>query len=199
MSQIKPCLCFVCGVVLCLLTAEMMLRPVFRARRTAFDDVYFYEPGSESRQCIEGFSVCHWSQHGIRGNVIVTNGPRPVMVIGDSFVEAVQVDDDELLSQRLEANLRSHSLSNVVLSLGFSGGATADYVRCAAKYREWFDPAWTVIVLGSEDFYEAMEFNRKAFFEIRKDSDALELRENALTKTFEEYSYLYFRRFSDGL
>lgn len=189
MSQLKPVLYFCFGVILCLLTAEMMLRPVFRAKRTVCDDVDCYEPGSESRQCIEGFSVCHWLQHGVRGNGIVTNSLRPVMVMGDSFVEAVQVDDDELLSKRLEANLWAHNLPNLVFSLGISGAATADYVSCAAKYREWFDPAWTVVVLKSEDCYEAMQFNRKACFEVGKDGDALELRENTPVRTFEKYSF----------
>jgi hypothetical protein len=176
--KLTPYFSFFCGVVLCLFTAELLLRPVFEEKKVIEDGYDIFQPGKESRYFLEGFAVIKWAAHGVRGNGITTNGIRPIMVIGDSYVEALQVDDDGLISTYLEINLRNHSLSNAVFSLGHSGDSMADYVRNAVMYREWFNPAWTVVVLGREDFSEAMERNRSAYFLRDKNSGALFLKSN---------------------
>ena len=62
------------------------------------------------------------------------------------------LDDDEVVSAQLEAQLASHGETHAVLNAGKSGASLADYIHYAEDYRKLFHPAWTVIVVNSKDF-----------------------------------------------
>ncbi len=123
-----------------------------------------FTPGTTSRGFLEGFALSRWTAHGARGSGVPTNGVAPIMIVGDSFVEARQVEDAELISARLQETLCSNSIPNGVISLGHSGDSMAEYVRDAPLVQGWFQPTWTVVVLDRGDFSEAMDPARSAHF-----------------------------------
>lgn len=162
----KPAVSWMCGALAALIAAELLLRPFFRDTRPLTGESGAVASGQgESRSFLEGFAVCEWGPHGSRGISTPWAGARPVMIVGDSFVEARQVGNNEMLATLVERNLRAESLSNHVFSLGYKGASLADQVRDAERYKQLFDPSWTVVVLDRSDFEDAMVKSSTSFFE----------------------------------
>jgi hypothetical protein len=75
---------------------------------------------------------------------------RPVVLaVGDSYTEALHVDDSEVFTARLERTLGG---GVQVLDVGHSGFSAADYLALAGRYEELFHPRWTIVTLKGEDF-----------------------------------------------
>src|SRR4029079_17586080 len=91
---------------------------------------------------IEGFGVSHWRDDATRFHPPAIGLPR-VLVVGDSYTEALQVDDDEVFTARM------HSID--ALNAGRAGHSPAEYVAFGAGYRELYRPAWTIVELGPAD------------------------------------------------
>src|ERR1051326_5473209 len=92
----------------------------------------------------EGWGVSHWRDDGGRDRVPAPQSAPRVLVVGDSFTEGLQVDDDEVFTGRLRRV--------EALNIGRSSDAIPDYVAFAAEYQARFRPAWTVVALGASDF-----------------------------------------------
>lgn len=99
----------------------------------------------------EGHGTSHWLEHGLRG----TRPPQPelprVLVVGDSFTEALQVDDAETFTHVAEARLSDQGRNVQVLNAGFSGRSAADHVALAPTYRPLIAPVWTVVAMTDSD------------------------------------------------
>ena len=76
----------------------------------------------------------------------------PVVVIGDSHTEALQVDDAAKFPSVAEAELRRRGKSFDLRNLGFSGGTMADYVRLGPAIMSHYRPVVLVIQLSPADF-----------------------------------------------
>lgn len=94
----------------------------------------------------EGWGVSHWREDATRDRPAAGRGAPRVLIIGDSFTEALQVDDDEAFSGRL-------STVNA-LNIGRASHSVADYVAFASEYRARYQPQWTVVEVGPTDFAE---------------------------------------------
>lgn len=77
----------------------------------------------------------------------------PVVVIGDSYVEAMMVPFEQTVQGRLSRVLASH---HPVYSLGVSGAQLADYLRYAEFARDEFHPCMMIFVIVGNDFDESL-------------------------------------------
>jgi len=85
-------------------------------------------------------------------------------VRGDSFTEALMLDDDDTFPVVLAAGLRTAGLALPVLNAGASGLSLPDYVERAPSDRKRFDVAWTVVQLRDDDLErEAWDESRTHF------------------------------------
>jgi hypothetical protein len=103
-------------------------------------------PGSQLRSTVivhrlrEGWGVSHWSAAGVRVTPPL-NGPH-VLVIGDSFTAAEEVNDDEVFTALVQQRLHLP-----VDNAGATSRSPADYVALAPERHS----AWTVIQLNEAD------------------------------------------------
>jgi hypothetical protein len=94
-----------------------------------------YIPNAYYRHTKEGFSEGRFNSHGFRDYERTYEKPQDVfriLVLGDSYIEAFQVQLEDSFTAQLETMLNAHASSTrfEVLSLGQSGFGTADeYVR----------------------------------------------------------------------
>ena len=124
-------------------------------RQTAWDPDFGWipSPGSEVRWSREGHARSRWTDHGIRrASALPPTSPPPILVLGDSFTEAYQVDDDAVFTSIAEEALRKAGNPLVLLNAGRSDRSPADYVALAPLYRITFRPRWTVIQVTDADF-----------------------------------------------
>ena len=80
-------------------------------------------------------------------------GDGPVVVIGDSYVEAMMVPYEETIQGRLSRLLKPKRL---VYSLGISGAQLADYLAFAQFAWNEFHPSAMVFVVVGNDFDESL-------------------------------------------
>ena len=95
----------------------------------------------------EGWNSIHRSYPGAR-----TTRQR-IAVIGDSYVEALQVDPSQSISARLEAMLGSTDFE--VFPFGISGAALSHYLHVARYVIRTFHPDAVVVVVVHNDFIES--------------------------------------------
>lgn len=95
----------------------------------------------------EGWGVSHWDGSGRRVGPPAANDAKPVLILGDSFVESLQVNDGETFAARVQGLVPGIRTVNA----GRSGGAPPDYLLEAAGLRQELQPAWTVIELQPDD------------------------------------------------
>lgn len=139
------------GGLLAVLVAEAGVRG-FYDLQGGYDNVLgpHIAPG-KVRYGLEGMGTSQWVERGLRR----ASAPDPswpsILVLGDSYTEALGVDDDDVFTHRLERKLRAQGSSAQVLNAGRAGSSLADYIALAPRYREWFSPRWTVVQLRAAD------------------------------------------------
>jgi hypothetical protein len=109
-------------------------------------------PSSETRYYHEGVATSHFSPAYSRltGNPFLSGQPVGV-VIGDSYVQAVQVRDTETMGSIIERRARAQGSALNVRQYGWAGAAPAAYVALARAVLERWHPAWVVVVLNDGD------------------------------------------------
>ncbi len=154
------------GLGLALLTMNLIAIRMYNlpsVPNPVFGDAH--EPGRRFRQQIEGNGSGLWTSNCVRRAALPAAGHRPaLLVLGDSYTEAIQVKDRDHFAHLLEQRLGG----TPVLAVGRSGYSVADYVADAAKFRQLFAPYWVIIQVGAGDF-EADAWTKKdggyAYFE----------------------------------
>ena len=112
-------------------------------------------PGVEIRWAIEGDGASQWNAAGVRGAAMPDPQAPSVLVRGDSFTEALMLDDGDTFPVVLAAGLRAAGLPLPVLNAGASGQSLPDYLERAASDRERFRVAWTVVQVRDDDLERA--------------------------------------------
>lgn len=80
-------------------------------------------------------------------------GSRPIIVLGNSFIEAQMLR----YSDTLQAQLRSHTESTVpVYGMGFSGNSFGEYLAMAAAAKYEFEPRAAVVLVVDGDISESI-------------------------------------------
>lgn len=114
----------------------------------------------------EGHGTSHWTDHGVRGALAPRMDQPRVLVLGDSFTDALQVDDGEAFTAIAEERLRVAGSRVQVLNAGFSGRSMADHVALAPKLHQLLYPEWTVVVLTDQDVTTDAWDEHKNHFEL---------------------------------
>jgi hypothetical protein len=81
-------------------------------------------------------------------------GRHPVVVIGDSYVEAMMNDYADTLQGQLAARI---GVPDAVYGLGVSGLSASDYVALSRQARDEFAPAAAVFVITDGDLAESLQ------------------------------------------
>jgi len=140
------------GVLLALIAMELVVRQVYHVP-VAFQPGVgkIIRPGTTVRWWKEGHGKSHWTGFGLRRREVPDVLHGGVLVLGNSFTEALQVDDEETFTSLLEARLRNDGLAATVLNAGRSGASAADYAAQASRNQETFRPRWTIVQLMPDD------------------------------------------------
>jgi lysophospholipase L1-like esterase len=111
---------------------------------------------------VEGYGVTHYLSNG----EISTphQSETSVVVLGDSFTEALQVSNDQKFVSVAEDILHERGLKMDLHNLGASGRSIADYVYMAPFVRATYSPEIVVVQLSEADFTESFELSRQNFF-----------------------------------
>lgn len=129
-----------------MLVAEIALRPF------ATNSVSRAISREEVRQYYEGTSTAHFLPDGARstGNAVIP-GARVGMILGDSHVDAVQVNDEKTMGSVLERALRAQGESYNVCQYGWSGVAAPMYMAMADALLREHNPAWVAVTINERD------------------------------------------------
>ena len=139
------------GIVLAALVAELYVRGIYKLSVTYEPGIGYVNAPGVARWGIEGMASSSWGPHGER----ITPGgdddaPR-VLVLGDSFTEALMVEDDAVFPAVAQRELDRLGTKLKLVNAGRSTMSAADFVALAPRYRELFQPAWTVLELRASD------------------------------------------------
>jgi hypothetical protein len=140
------------GILLAVVSMEIVVRQVYHlpvGYEPGFGTII--RPGATVVWSKEGRGVSHWTSHGLRGREVPDLGAGSILILGNSYTEALQVDDDEAYPALVASRLRALGVQTPVLNAGRSGTSAADYAAYAARNRRLFRPRWTVIQLTLAD------------------------------------------------
>ncbi len=116
-------------------------------------------PSIEIRQVSEGVATAHYSVDGRRNASLPAGTPgRRVILLGDSYVEASQLNDSETVGARLEQMSAGSARPVRVLQYGWSGAAPPLYIELAAKFKP-LNPSHVALVLNPTDLTPDEVFN----------------------------------------
>jgi hypothetical protein len=151
-TRLRRALAVVLGVAVALVCSEGAIRQIYWVRGAQHPEFgSIQRPGDTLVFGREGFGHSRWTEHGVRRVSLPPPGSRPILVLGDSFTEAYNVDDDVVYTHRLETLLGEAGFDVPVLNAGRSGASPADYVQRAPRYAALFEPRWTVLQLRAPD------------------------------------------------
>jgi lysophospholipase L1-like esterase len=148
-GRLRSILPAVCGIALALITFEAAFRLLLFGRVDR-DPITHRYIATGIHRIGEGFGVSHRDDRGIRLSPYGCSSCPQVLIIGDSYTDAFQVNDDKAYPAVAEAMLAS-SRPVRLLNAGAAGASPADYLVQAANYLRRFQPAWVIIELNADD------------------------------------------------
>lgn len=143
------------GALAAVLLMEVVVRDVYSVRTTKDSEIgVIYDPASPVRWRREGNGTSHWDARGVRrnGRELAGAADTTILVRGDSFTEALMVDDGEAYPSILQDALQAAGLDAAVVNVGRSTDSAADHVAHAARSARVFAPDWVVVQVRQEDF-----------------------------------------------
>jgi hypothetical protein len=132
-----------------------------------------YEPGigyvsaiGRQHAGIEGAGTSTWLEHGVRVTPgTPTNGPE-VLVLGDSFTEALMIDGAATFAAIATAELNRMDAPLRLVNVGRSRMSCVDYVSLVPRYEALVHPKWVVVEVRGDDFgADAWKQGRTRFVE----------------------------------
>lgn len=130
---------------------------------------------SSSVQGREGYGVLHYLSDGeIRTPY---QGGTSVVILGDSTVQAAQVDDTENFVSLTESELRARGYNVDMHNLGGSERTIADYVFMAPAVHEHFTPQVLIVQVSPASFSLSFYTVKENYFLLNED-DSLKLIHN---------------------
>jgi hypothetical protein len=112
---------------------------------------------------VEGFGITHYLSNG----EIVTprnSGKTSVVVLGDSYTEGLQVNDDQKYVSVAENILSGRGVDVNLHNFGASGRCFADYVYIAPFVQRTYAPEIVVLQVTETDFTESLDISRQNYF-----------------------------------
>lgn len=139
------------GLLLATLCAELLVRQFWVHKRVFVTDyVKIAEPFGRTVWGTEGYAVSSRGAHGVREGH-GQSGAR-ILVLGDSFTEALNVDNASVYTAVAERRLRADRYDLSLLNAGAAGRSFADYILFADRHLSLFRPDWVVVQLSQHDF-----------------------------------------------
>lgn len=139
------------GAILAMLAAEVYVRPAY-SLRVAYDaGIGYVNARGTARYGVEGTATSTWLDHGQRFTPHAPSGAPKVLVLGDSFTEALMIPDDKTFVAVAQEELQRDGVELELVNAGRSTMSAADYVALAPRFRTLYAPSWVVIELRSED------------------------------------------------
>jgi lysophospholipase L1-like esterase len=94
------------------------------------------------------------------GNYAIPRRPgvRRIAIVGDSYVEALQVAYDRSLGERLAADLAASGSAVEVYRFGISGAPLSQYLQMIEHEVVRYRPDWVVVLIAHNDFDESYKF-----------------------------------------
>lgn len=107
----------------------------------------------------EGIAESHFSAAGARltGNAFLRDAPVGV-VLGDSFVEALQLSDTVTIGAVVERAARRDGVRMNVRQYGMSGASAATYARISTEVVQRWHPSFVAVILTEDDFTNGAPF-----------------------------------------
>lgn len=153
--SLKRWLTFSIGGVCAVGMAELSVRSLTTALDNQWDPLGSESsrtPVREVRRYTEGIAKSHFtsSRKRLTGHLPVLGGVDGI-ILGDSYVEALQVRDNQTMGAVLERSLRATGRKVNVHQYGWSGVDIPYYVFIAPDVIRLWDPAWVVVVITAND------------------------------------------------
>src|ERR1700692_1251831 len=133
-GRLRAMLFAVCGIALSLLTFEVAFR-LLLFQTIRLDPVAHLPVATVTHRLGEGFGVSHWDANGIRRSPHSCSNCARVLVIGDSYTEALQVNDGQTYAAVAETILAGPKPVRL-LNAGVASASPADYTLQAVRYRK---------------------------------------------------------------
>jgi lysophospholipase L1-like esterase len=126
----------------------------------------------------EGYGRTHLNELGLRSPSLreepLQASERNILVLGDSYTQAMQVLDEVAFPQHLNDLLGP---STRVINAGREGASPADYIALADYNKKLFHPDVVVVQLNEADFTRDLLSNKQTFY-LEKATSGYKLREN---------------------
>lgn len=148
-SRFRTMLAAIAGIALALIAFEALFRLLLFGS-VDIDPATHALTATGRHRIGEGFGESHRDRRGIRLSPHACAHCPQILVIGDSYTDAFQVNDDEAYTAVAESMLAG-SKPVRLLNAGAAGSSPADYLVQAASYLRRFQPAWVVIELNADD------------------------------------------------
>lgn len=145
-------------LILMLVVLEMITYLfVFKSPMRVVDPVWGMVPSENScyRRGTEGFGVTCYAANGEIDTPY--HDGKSIVVLGDSYTEALQVDNSEKFVSLAETYLHKRGLEADLHNLGDSGLNIADYVYLAPRINQSLSPEVVVVQVNMEDFRASLD------------------------------------------
>lgn len=162
-SLIRAAACFTLGVIAVLLALEALLRAL--PAMSGFNPspmpqaapLYNFEPHRAYRYS-QTWAMLNphagmTNNYGHIAPIDYQAGSRPMIVVGDSFIESLMNDFGDTVQGILGARLGA---GQPVYGLGASGLSVSDYVMLARQARDEFSPTAAVFLISDGDISESL-------------------------------------------
>ncbi|MCB0166215.1 MAG: hypothetical protein KDI79_18435 [Anaerolineae bacterium] len=115
---------------------------------------YVGKPNTYQLSSIEGYGITTYGENGLIVNKTLNPEAKRLLFIGDSFVKAVQVSDQDKFTEVLEHEWNSLHPDQPVqsLNLGLGGQHIDTYLSFSQNMDDYFQPDLVFIVLNRNDF-----------------------------------------------
>ncbi len=116
-----------------------------------------FEPGGQIStgrvvQSDEGYSRTSFDSRGFRAPVPNGKPRKTVLVLGDSYTEALQVSDREAFPEQTQTRLIAKGMDIGFYNAGVSGGAPPRYIAVGPYFQRTLQPDEVVVQLNESDF-----------------------------------------------
>jgi hypothetical protein len=117
---------------------------------------------------LEGFGWSWLNDLGMRGPDVGPKRPgeKRLLLLGDSFTEALEVFGKDTYPRIVESALASEGVPVTVINTARNGASPASYLHLAEYYKRTFEPDQIVIQLSAQDFAsDLLNPNRNFYLE----------------------------------
>jgi hypothetical protein len=130
-----------------------------------------YRPGIYL-QGTEGYCKTRMNSLGMRGGEIPskTSDEYRILILGDSYTNALQVSDDKTFVHLLQNRLAINTSRDIkIINAGRNGASPAYYIHLSEFYHSSMKPDYVVVQINDEDFTVDIFDDKDQEFYVRKE------------------------------